>query len=294
VIKPELTTVQRLRRKGQRLGVSGVQSSETQIRNLIVIGTSAGGHGALIEVVRGLSADIPAAIVIMYHSPATNPFKLEDWLRRYTSLPVLHMRAKEKLRNGVIFIAPPGRAVSVEPGLLLVDSQHRDTPHRNIIDCLFASAAKAYDSRVIGVILTGLLNDGTVGLKQVYQAGGLTIVQNPEEAEYRDMPANAMKEVPVAFCLNVAEIGPTLDLLARRKARLETGVALSIRLLKERVALLVRLIEQSKQNVDTHQFLSQELFELEHDLQLIQKLLQDVLKPCNFGGHHLQTSRTSV
>ena len=111
-------------------------------------------------------------------------------------------------------------------------------------DILFESAASEFSDRVIGVVLTGSLKDGTLGLQAVHEAGGVTIVQDPAEAEYPDMPASATNELPVTFCLKLADIGPTLDLLARRKTELETGLAVSVRTLKDRVGLLVRLIAQ--------------------------------------------------
>ena len=127
------------------------------------------------------------------------------------------------------------------------------------------------------MILTGLLRDGTAGLKAVHDAGGLTIVQDPTQAEYSDMPANAMQDLPVTFCLNLAEIGQALDVLARRKTELETGLAVSTRMLKGRVALLGRLLSQSKRNLGTHQFLSTELISLERDLRSIQALLNEAI-----------------
>ncbi len=272
-----LTTRERLQRKGQRLKSTRAQPPETPISNLIVIGTSAGGHNALIEVVRAVSTDIPAALVIIYHSAVDSPFKLEKWLSRFTRLPVVKVVDKERLRDGVIFVPSSGESLSIEPGLLLAASPRRGIRPITTINDLFKAAAKAYGRRVIDVILTGLLKDGTVGLKEVHNAGGLTIVQDPEEAEFGDMPASAMKDLPVTFCLNLVEIGPTLDLLARRNARLETGTAVSIRTLKERAALLVRLMGQSKQNMETYQFLSEELIDLKHDLRLIERFLHEVL-----------------
>ena len=99
----------------------------------------------------------------------------------------------------------------------------REPKTATTINQLFHSAAKHYGDRVIGVILTGLLRDGTMGLRAVHDAGGLTIVQDPAEAEYPDMPANAMKDIPVTFCLRLRDIGPALELLARRMTGLETG-----------------------------------------------------------------------
>ena len=102
-------------------------------------------------------------------------------------------------------------------------------------------------------------------------------MQDPAEAEYPDMPASAMEELPVTFCLKLADIGPTLDLLARRQTELESGLSVSVRTLKERVDLLVRLIAQSKRNPETHHFLSAEMIALEVDLRSIRALLDNAI-----------------
>jgi two-component system chemotaxis response regulator CheB len=122
-------------------------------------------------------------------------------------------------------------SVTLDAGMLHIESYERGSGPVRTINILFESAAKAFGDRVTGVILTGLLSDGTVGLKAVHDAGGLTIVQDPAEAEYPDMPASAMKELHVTFCLRLSDIGLALDLLARRTAGLETGLAVSVRTL---------------------------------------------------------------
>jgi hypothetical protein len=141
------------------------------------------------------------------------------------------------------------------------------------INHMFKSAAGCYGERVTGVILTGLWRDGTDGLAAVHGAGGLTMVQDPREAEYRDMPANAMKDLPVTFCLKLAEIGPALELLVRRLAEFETGLAVAARTLRDRVALLVRMSVQSQHNPGTQAFLKNELASLRRDLQAIDNLV---------------------
>jgi len=142
------------------------------------------------------------------------------------------------------------------------------------INTLFTSAAQSYGNRVIGLILTGLLRDGTDGLRAVHEAGGLTMVQDPHEAEYPDMPTNAMETLPVTFCLKLADIGPALELLVRRTARFETGVEVALRTLRERTALLVRLTEQSWRNLETRGFLEAELDSIRRDIQSIDGLLR--------------------
>src|SRR5262249_206660 len=100
-----------------------------------------------------------------------------------------------------------------------------------------------------------------------------TVVQDPQEAEYRDMPANAMEGLPVTFCLRLAEIGPALELLVRRSARFETGLVVAVRTLRDRAALLVRLTEQSRRNSGTRTFLMNELISLRRDIQSIDDLV---------------------
>lgn len=274
------TSGERLRRGKEKPERTG-RPTELALANLIVIGASAGGHKALWEVVRGMSQDIPAAVVIMQHMApravfGVHSFRLDDWLRDGTRVPVAQIHSGERLRPGVVYTTPLGMSVSLKGRTLHLTPQESDAP-ASTINILFESAACEFRDRVIGVILTGLLRDGTVGLKAVHDAGGVTIVQDPAEAEFPDMPASAMKDLPVTFCLKLADIGPTLDLLARRKTELETGMAVSVRTLKERVALLARLIDQSRRNPGTLQFLSTEMSALERDLCSIQALVDKAL-----------------
>jgi chemotaxis response regulator CheB len=276
--RKDATSGERLRRYGEEAERFG-QPREIPIENLIVIGASAGGHVALKEVVGGLSRDIPAAVVIMLHMAAVreqSASHLENFLREYTDVPVATVHSADRLKRGMIYVTPPGQSVLLQGRMLLLEP-HQQVHPVTTINRLFESAAKEYQDRVTGVILTGFLRDGTAGLKAVHDAGGLTIVQDPTEAEYADMPTNAMQDLPVTFCLKLAEIGPVLDLLVRRKTELETGLAVSVRMLKERVALLGRLLAQSQRNPGTHQFLSSEIISLERDLRSIQALLNEAM-----------------
>ena len=127
------------------------------------------------------------------------------------------------------------------------------------INRLFTSAAQIYSERVMGVILSGLLRNGTDGLRAVHNAGRLIVVQDPREAEYPDMPTNAMQGLEVTFCLNLEEIGAALELLVRRTVRFETGLEVAAHTLRDRAALLARLKEQSWRNPGTCGFLVNEL-----------------------------------
>lgn len=156
----------------------------------------------------------------------------------------------------------------------MITVEHDIPDRRSTINRTFTSAAKSYGERVIGVIVTGLLRDGTEGLRAVHEAGGVTMVQDPREAEYPDMPSNAMKKLPVTFCLKLEDIGPALELLVRRTARFETGLAVAVRTLRDRAALLVRLNEQSGRNPGTQEFLRNELASLRRDIESVDDLVK--------------------
>lgn len=178
-----LTSGERLRRKGQ--------AAPARIANLIVIGGSAGGYKVFVEILKSLPADMPAAIVILLHAPVGSPSFLKQLLGRFSRLPIIGVEKPEPLRQGFVFVLPPGRFAIFSRGTITIE---RNVPIRPpvTINRLFTSAARSYGERVIGVILTGLLRDGTEGLSAVHEAGGLTMVQDPREAEFAEMPTNAM------------------------------------------------------------------------------------------------------
>ena len=239
--KSTLTPRERLERLGRANSASG-RRNKHRVDNLIVIGTSSGGHRALAEIFKDLSVDMPAVIVIVLHMPIKSLPTFKKILGRYCRLPIKEVVDQQRLQQGFIFVPPPGKSAEFTNG------------------------------RVIGVILTGLWRDGTEGLKAVHAAGGVTMVQDPRDAEYRDMPSNAMEKLPVTFCLKLAEIGPALELLVRRSAQFETGLAVAVRTLRDRIALLVRMSAQSQRNPGTHAFLKNELASLRHDLRAIEEL----------------------
>ena len=189
-----LNPEERLTRQGE--------ASPSGITDVIVIGASAGGHRALREILTNFAAEMPAEIVILLHMPVDSPGHLKESLGQFSRLPIIEVENQEPLRQGFIFIPPPGWSATLSCGMITVEHGIGGVP-ASTINHLFASAAQSYGHHVIGVILTGLLRDGTEGLRAVHEAGGLTIVQDPGEAQYPDMPANAMENLPVTFCLNL-------------------------------------------------------------------------------------------
>ncbi len=271
--KSALNSEERLKRHGHTALASG---ECRRIENLIVIGASAGGYPVLVEIMKDFPVDMPAAIVILLHRVLDSPSILKDLLQGHSRMPIIDVETDEPLMQGAIFIPPPGRSVRFSDGRISVDFDIPERPTATI-NQTFASAVQCYGERVIGVILSGLLRDGTEGLRVVHEAGGLTMVQNPLEAEYSEMPANAMASLPVTFCLNPADIGPALELLVRRTSRFETGLAVAVRMLQERSALLVRLSEQSWRNPGTREFLKNELTSLKRNLTAVEDLVKAFL-----------------
>jgi len=264
----KLTSGERLRRKGQ------TQAPKGRIKNLIVIGASAGGHHALEEILRDIPRDIPAAIVVLVHCRIDRESYLEAFLEQFTRIPIVPVQSSEPLQHQTIFVPPPGKSASFQGGMIIVGDETVHELPTATINRLFTTAAKSYQERVIGVILSGLLKDGTEGLRAVHEAGGITIVQDPADAEYRSMPASAMANLPVTFCLNLSDIGAALELLVRRETEFETGLAVAVRTLRTRATLLVRLAEQSRANPGTHEFLKKQLASLRCDLSSIEDLVK--------------------
>lgn len=180
--------------------------------DLIVIGASAGGVEALRTLVGGLPADLPAAVGVVLHMPPTAPSMLPAILERAGRLPAHHPADGEALHPGQIYVAPPDHHLLIDVGQVRVVRGPRENRSRPAVDPLFRTAARAFGPRVIGVVLTGLLDDGTAGLAAIKQRGGLAVVQDPVDALYTGMPRSAVESVAVDYCLPVVQIG---SLLAR-------------------------------------------------------------------------------
>jgi two-component system chemotaxis response regulator CheB len=186
--------------------------------DIIVIGASAGGLKALGAIVGTLPNDIDAAIFIVQHLPADKPSILPKILADVGSLPASHASDGEPIQKGRIYVAPPDYHLLLNQGSMRVVHGPKENRFRPAIDALFRSAARAYGSRVVGVVLTGYLDDGTVGLQAVKKRGGVVIVQDPKEAEYPSMPRSVLRYVKVDRCLPLAEIPHLLVQLSKQPA----------------------------------------------------------------------------
>ena len=188
------------------------------VRDVIVIGASAGGHSAVIEILSRLPADLSAFIGIVIHRGAVSKSNWSLSLGHKTKLRVVEPANGDLLTRGMVYIAPSDCHMTFADGRVSLDRGAKEHFTRPAVDPLFISAAHAYGERVVAVVLTGGGHDGMQGLLHVTTAGGLCLVQKPSEAEYASMPEYAIAHDHVRAALTVDEIGDALVLLARGRA----------------------------------------------------------------------------
>ena len=184
-------------------------------RDIIVMGASAGGIDGFREILSALPGDFAGSVFIVLHIPPDAPSRLAAILDRHAALPVTTAEDGARIEPGHIYVAPPDHHLILEPDKMRVVRGPRENRHRPAIDPLFRSAARSFGSRVIGVLLSGLLDDGTSGLQVIHARDGVSIVQDPSEAEFSTMPHNAVEFDSPDHVVPVAQIGPLLVQLAR-------------------------------------------------------------------------------
>ena len=190
-----------------------------KVQTIIVVGTSVGGVEALRALAAGLPADLPAAVLVVLHI-GTHKSELPDLLNHVGVLPAIHPQNGDTIHAGHIYVAPPDHHLTVEPGYMRLTKGPRENWARPAIDPLFRTAAHAYGANVIGVILTGALNDGTAGLYEIKEQGGTTIVQDPADAVNASMPRSALAHVAIDYCLPLAGLPQLLVRLTLERAKL--------------------------------------------------------------------------
>jgi two-component system chemotaxis response regulator CheB len=184
---------------------------------IVVVGASAGGLETLDRLIAQLPTDLPASIFIVQHmAPHNSGEPLLRRLNRHKAFQPKLADDGERFKAGRIYIAPPDNHLLIKKQHLLVTKGARENRNRPAIDPLFRSAAVAHGSRVIGVVLTGMLDDGTAGLLAIKRCGGITIVQDPRDAAYSGMPLSALDNLDVDYCVPIAEMGSLLTTLVAR------------------------------------------------------------------------------
>jgi two-component system, chemotaxis family, protein-glutamate methylesterase/glutaminase len=173
---------------------------------VLVLGASAGGVQALCEVVGSLPADLGAAVFAVLHVSPYGRSAMPSILSRSGPLPAVHPEDGERIRSGRVYVAPPDLHMIVEPGAVRLSRGPSENGFRPAVDVLFRSAARSYRERVVAVVLTGNLDDGTAGLAAVKRHGGVAVVQDPADADYPGMPASAVRNVDLDYVLPLQDI----------------------------------------------------------------------------------------
>jgi two-component system chemotaxis response regulator CheB len=170
-------------------------------RDIVVIGGSAGGIEALTVFVANVPGNTPVTMIVVVHIPSETTSSLPLILGRASQMPALHAHDGDPLKHGHIYVAPPDFHLLITANKMRVVHGPRVHRHRPAIDPLFCSAALHLGRRVVGIILSGALNDGAAGMLAIKRAGGITMVQDPITARFPGMPESVLSAVEVDRCL---------------------------------------------------------------------------------------------
>jgi len=198
--------------------------------NIITIGASAGGIAAVSKLLATIPPDIDAALFIVIHlSRDAEPSTVLSILNKHSKIRIQIPENNTNIVTGKAYLAPVDAHMIIQKGLIAVTKGAKENHWRPAIDVLFRTAAAAYDSCVTGIILTGLLDDGTSGMVAIKEAGGICIVQEPEEAEFADMPNSVIRNIDVDYRVPLVDIGFILSDIYTREACIPAAVSEKIR-----------------------------------------------------------------
>jgi two-component system, chemotaxis family, protein-glutamate methylesterase/glutaminase len=194
-------------------------------RDIVVVGASAGGIDPIKVMLAGLPADLPAALFVVVHVAPQSPGYLPVIFSQAGSLPAKLAADGEAFQRGNVYVAAPDRHLILTPnGRLETPKGPRENRVRPAVDPLFRSAALGYGGRVIGIVLSGGLDDGTAGLRSIKMCGGTTIVQDPADALVESMPVSALRNVTIDYCEAVEDLAPLITRLVSTKVTPESTV----------------------------------------------------------------------
>ena len=193
-------------------------SIPTDGHDIVVAGASSGGLDALKQLLAALPGDLPLALFVVLHLPPGWTSQFPEILNKSGKLACRFAADGELIEHGTLLLAPADRHLLVKRGHVRLSRGPRENFWRPSIDVLFRSAAVAYGTRVVGIVLSGALDDGTAGLGAIRQCGGTAIVQDPESAAYPAMPKSALVNVQGAQALPIERIGPEVARLAQLPA----------------------------------------------------------------------------
>jgi two-component system chemotaxis response regulator CheB len=222
---------------------------------IMVIGASAGGIPAIKALCEGLPTDLQAAVFVVLHmSSLSSGENLARIFQHHTNLKCRVAENNTPIRPGYLYVAPPNHHLMLNDGIMKTNQGTRENKYRPSIDVLFRSAAVAYRTRVIGVVLTGLLDDGTSGMYAIKRCGGICIVQEPDEAQYSDMPQSVLNRLEVDYRLPVADIGSMLAQLSKQPVSTPPPVPRELAIEAKITENMTSSIDQLKQIGDKSDF----------------------------------------
>lgn len=193
-------------------------------RDVIGIGASLGGVEAIRHLLKELPPDLAATIFIVLHVGTSGRNLLADIFNKESALPVAMARDGEAVQRGQVYVAPTNKHLLVIDNVVRLGHGPRENMARPAIDPLFRSLGACYGPRTIGVVLTGMLNDGASGLADLKRCGGLTVVQNPADAIASEMPTRALETVTVDYRAPLSDLPDLLVRLSRDAAGTATDV----------------------------------------------------------------------
>lgn len=214
-------------------------------RNIVVIGASAGGFEALKKIIKNIPSDFSPSVFIVWHMSPDVRGILPEIFNKLNSIHAANACDREPIMPNRIYVAPPDHHLLLEDGHVRVTHGPKENRFRPAVDPLFRSAAYAYGNQVIGIILSGGLDDGTAGLWSIKSSGGIAIVQDPIDAEVSSMPESALREVNVDYCvpvhsmaellvrLTTEEIPEEIIQLKDDKTKIEINIALEENAMKK-------------------------------------------------------------
>ena len=215
-------------------------------RDIVVIGGSSGALVALTKIVSKLPRHLNAAVFIVVHVSPTRESSIPQILTRAGRLEATHPTDRQRIEPGRIYVAPPDRHMILDDGLITIVHGPKENRSRPAIDPLFRSAAMNYASRVIGVVLSGALDDGTAGLRAIKRMGGVAIVQDPTDADYPAMPESAIDNNSIDHIVRIDEIAPLLVSLSEEEVEQEVETGSATTELAKEVVMAEQKLESSE------------------------------------------------
>lgn len=215
---------------------------------ILAIGASMGGIKALPKLVTGITPEMHMATFIVQHVFSGHKSNLAHILSQYSKATVKPAEDGELIQPGYIYVSPSDQHLVIKENYIALSYGPQENGSRPSVNALFRSAAVAYCQQVIGIVLTGLLSDGAQGMKAINECGGITIVQDPEEAQFDEMPRNALKATQVDYVATLKEMHSLLNVLLRKPVIKDVGIPVSTELVRQVAASLKPLTQIAEED----------------------------------------------